>query len=634
MVLDHLAARCGSQAAQPCTPVLDLAESQIGQHSWQILSWVADQLTTTSWSRFGRLRLPRFTLGRIIAEGAVDTETRASTQRSVEELLRAAANPVRPAKNVGDLVGQLPQLLGIGGLTEAIGTVSTRVLVNRLTARLRFPTGMEFFGAALSDRSDGGFPALVELARLCDEAGPAGGDVRDRVLCEALLTDVAECYRHPLRPRNCLVLLDNVDDDGGRGRAFLAALATAKTSRYEQARRAGRPQPHDPLLVVVASGQIEPLKPLLLDGGVKPTHPDAWLRPDSTASRADWLATRTDARSWLYPVRLTDLDRDVVADVARTRVAGGGDWAGFVHSVTCGHPWGVRHMVEALADLRAARPAHRLGEQDLRGVLEAHVPSYQPVLGDLAMEALLPDDLRLLPVGQLYTAAAALDVVSAGRTELIGRATLQNDLTNRFWLVPGSTPTGPSVHPWLRRLLLRGLATSRNSRWVEVFAALRAGSADDPVAFAHYGVALGTFVEAVTLLRERFDLIDGSGALTADRWINEFDVIMSAPRPHPVSDEAERAPDAVTAHEHLLSKQLAEFDVPPDEHGVTILILATARWLRADPLCDPLLTLNPVLANGFRDLAVRCARGQLRFIEEADRYEHGGRPWPRHRDDG
>jgi hypothetical protein len=626
MVLDHLAARCASQPAQPCTPVLDLADLPIGQHSWQILSWVADQLTTMPWSRFGRLRLPWFTLGRIIAEGAVSTDDRESTERSVEELLRAAANPAPLTDKAGELVGKLPTLLGIGGLTALAGAMSTRLLTNRLTARLRFPAGAEFFGAALGDPSGGGFPALVELAGLRDRTAQADADTLDRVLCEALLADVAECYRRRPRSRNCLVLLDNVDDDGGRGRAFLAALAAARTSRYERARRAGLPQPHDPLLVVAASGQIEPLKPLLLDDDLSPAYPDAWLRPDGTASRADWWATRKDPRSWLYPVRLTDLDRDVVADVARTQAAGGGEWAGFVHSLTCGHPWGVRHVVAALADLRATRRGGRLGERELRAVLDAHLPSYQPVLGDLAMEALLSDDLRVLPTGQLYTAAAALDVVSAGRTELIGRATLQNDLTNRFWLVPGGTPDRPSVHPWLRRLLLRRLATSRGSRWVEVFTALRAGAADDPVAAAHYDLALGTFVQAVTLLRERFDRIDGSGLFTADRWIQEFDVITSAPRPHPVLDQADREPDAVTAHEHLLSKQLAEFAAPPDEHGVTILILATARWLWADPLCDPLLALNPVLGNGFRDLAVRCPWGQPRFIEEADRYEHGGRP--------
>jgi hypothetical protein len=175
--------------------------------------------------------------------------------------------------------------------------------------------------------------------------------------------------------------------------------------------------------------------------------------------------------------------------------------------------------------------------------------------------------------------------------------------------------------------LLRGLANTRGPKWAEVFAALRARSADDPVAAAHYDLALGVFTEAVTLLCERFDLIDGFGELSADQWITEFDTITSAPRQHVPPPDAAHEPDAVTAHEHLLSKQLATFDVTPYEHGGTILILATARWLWSDPLCDPLLTLNPILGNGFRDLALRCARGQLRFIEEADFYEHGGRPW-------
>jgi hypothetical protein len=633
MVLDHLAAKCRSQAAQPFTPVLDLAETLVGKHSWQILTWLAYQLTATSWPQFGRLSLPRFALGRIIAEGAVVTESPERTERAIEDLLREAANLDRAARNVGDLVGQLPQLLGIGGWAATIGKLSTWVITSRLTVRLRFHTGMAFYGAVLSNRSNGGFPALVELSRLRAETGQAGQDTLNRVLCEAFLADIAECYEHGFRPRNCLILLDNVDDDSGRGRAFLTALAAAKTSRAEQARRAGRPLAGDPLLAVVASGQVEPLKPLLLDAGVQPAQQETWLRRDSGACRADWLTTRTNRASWLYPVRLTDLHRDDIAELIRDQATGGTEWAGLVHSLTCGHPWGVHHVVAALTGLRGGS-ARRLGERELRGVLDAHVPTYDPVLGDVAMEALLPDDLRVLPPGQLHTAAAALDVVAAGRPELVGRATLQNDLANRFWLVPGSVPARPTLHPWLRRLLLRGLANTRGPKWAEVFTALRARPADDPVAAAHYDVALGVFTDAVALLRDRFNLIDGSGELSADQWITEFDTITSAPRQHVTSPGAGHELDAVTAHEDLLSKQLAAFEVPPDEHGVTILILATARQLWSDPLCDPLLTLNPILGNGFRDLARRCAWGQLRFIEEADFYEHGGRPWPRRTGNG
>ena len=427
-------------------------------------------------------------------------------------------------------------MLGIGHWT-----LGTRTLTKRLITRLRFHTGMTFYTDAI-----GGLAALVEKDH----------DTVHRVLCEAFLADMAECYQRG--SRNCLVLLDNVDDSG---RAFLTALAAAKTSR---------PSQDDPVLAVVASGQLDPLRPLLRASE---------LRPDSTASHADWLATRT---SWLYPVRLTDLARHDVAEVA-------GEWAGFVHSVTGGHPWGVQHVVAALAGLRGRT------ERDLRGALDAHVPTYDPVLGDVAIEALLPDNLRVLRPGQLAMAAAALEVGE-------GRAAL----TNHGWLLPDR----PTMHPWLRRLLLR-----RVPNWAEVFTTLRAG-AHDPVAAAHYDVALGVFTDAVTLLRARLDVVDD------DQWIAEFDTITSAPRPHVPSAAAAHEMDAVAAHEHLCSKQLAAFDVPLDEQGVTILALATARWLWSDPLCDPLLTLNPLLGNGFRELA----RGRQRLCDEADFYERGGRP--------
>jgi hypothetical protein len=43
-------------------------------------------------------------------------------------------------------------------------------------------------------------------------------------------------------------------------------------------------------------------------------------------------------------------------------------------------------------------------------------------------------------------------------------------------------------------------------------------------------------------------------------------------------------------------------------------------------LGDPLVTLNPIIGNGLRDLARRSPRGAARLIAEARLYEQGKRP--------
>src|SRR5947209_418339 len=71
-LLDHLAEHARLQDAQPSVPVLDL-ETEIMTAGWHVPAWLAFQLTACSWPRFGRLRFPRFTLGRIVLRGGVRT---------------------------------------------------------------------------------------------------------------------------------------------------------------------------------------------------------------------------------------------------------------------------------------------------------------------------------------------------------------------------------------------------------------------------------------------------------------------------------------------------------------------------------------------------------------------------------
>lgn len=134
-------------------------------------------------------------------------------------------------------------------------------------------------------------------------------------------------------------------------------------------------------------------------------------------------------------------------------------------------------------------------------------------------------------------------------------------------------------------------------------------------------MAGGHFRGAVSYLNTEFDRLD------ADRWIEAFGVITSAPRRND-------AVDVHTAHAALTGQLLAEVpelaDLPDtDPHGerwLTVAGMVVARWLWCDPLTDPTLRMNPMICNGFRDLARRSPRGGLRLVAEADFYDQDGRP--------
>jgi len=181
-----------------------------------------------------------------------------------------------------------------------------------------------------------------------------------------------------------------------------------------------------------------------------------------------------------------------------------------------------------------------------------------------------------------------------------------------------------------------------DSSWTITFDALHRVSTHSPVAAFHYQVAREQFARAVDWLTERFSQISSAGRAGANTWIADFNVITSAAREHIYhSDAAEWHAEILG---EILSKQVSvnqparhesataeRADDPTDMQLTaltrqTILDLAAARWIWADPLGDPMLTLNPILENGFRTLAPLCPPGQRRLIAEAEFYQRHGRP--------
>jgi hypothetical protein len=439
------------------------------------------------------------------------------------------------------------------------------------------------------------------------------------VLCEAFLADLSANYRHGFRPRNCLILLDNVDTTIGQ--AFLTALVNAKTNRAIE---------HDPLVVVVTSRRVDLPAPLLVAGGVSTDYLTLWaeMRTDTQMSFDDWTDLHSAwSKSWLYPVRLSDLSVESVHSIESDIFPNGAPHlASFVHRLTSGHPWGVTKVLEACGQLGAQDRV--LGEDELRSVLEVPCPGRSDPLGEVAAKVLLLDDLGRTP--DVIAWSAARDVVAAERS-LPTTAGLQAQVAARCWLVRQDNGTGakpaPALHAWLRRVLLHELARScaHEQSWPGVYEDLRHScdeSADGEQIGNryYYDIALERFSDAVRYLNTRF------GELDADAWVVEFNQITSAPHEH----TGKR--NALTEHGRIV-KALLEPGLPDDlpagdphgERWMTMVNMIVARWIWSDPLQDPKLTMSPIIANGYRDLARRSPLNQLNLVAEADRYARAER---------
>lgn len=616
-ILNHLAARCEGRAAQPFVPVLDLERFGLERRGWQVITELAYELASTKWPQFGRMEFPRFTLGRMIVDRSITTDSPEEAQADIEELLRKASKREDKPKRVTGLIDLLPELLGLPPWHSLAEYLGASLLRRRPVAKL-FRTGLEFYSAALQKPHNNGFSALVQLGRLEQEYTGNGQDTVTRVLCEALLADLTANYRHGFRPTNCLVLLDNVDT--AIGHAFLTALVNAKTNRANE---------HDPLVAVVTSRRVDLPAPLLVAGGVSTDYLTLWaeMRTDAQMSFDDWADLHSARpKSWLYPVRLSDLSEESVQSVESDIFPDGAPrLASFVHRLTSGHPWGVTKVLEACGQLGAQD--HVLGEDELRSVLEVLCPGDSDPLGEFAAKVLLLDDLGRTPDAIAWSAAR--DVVAAERS-LPATAGLQAQVAARCWLVRQDGTVAklpPALHYWIRRVLLHELARSRANEpsWSEVYEDLRHkydDSADGNYIGDryYYDIALERFSDAVRYLNVRFDELD------AEAWVVEFNQITSAPHEH-ISQR-----NALTEHGTIVKGLLAPGlpdDLPAsDPHGerwMTMVNMTVARWVWSDPLRDPKLTMSPIIANGYRDLARRSPLNQLNLVAEADRYARAER---------
>jgi hypothetical protein len=614
-ILNHLAEKSARQAAQPFARV-DL--TRLDDQGWgsRVIGELAFELSSGKWAQFGRLKFPRFAVGRMIVEGEVATDSPEDTQIAIEELLKKARNLDRTSSDVEALTGQLAQLLDLSTWLGLAGMLGARAIRSRPAVRLLFQTATKFYGEALQKPPNSGFAALVALGRLARNSDEESRSRLDLVLGEAFLADLAENYDHGFRPRNCLVLLDNAHSPIGQ--RALTAIAAAKANRAGEA---------DPLVVIVTSRDVRDPAQVLVRRGTRPDVLTRWIELP-TDDAAEHVVTRGPSSPPVVALRLADLTLENVADIENRYFPDNArPLAPFVHSLTRGHPWGVHKVFQACAALDAG--TRELSEQDLRRVLDTQCRGDSVALGELAGAFLLLDDLAR-DVDEVLVWAAARDVVVA-ESAFPGSAGLQTDVGELCWLVRPSAATGRAghgvLHPWLRRILLRRLASQDpRTPWNKTYLKLAAHSSLSstgtiPLDVRYCELATGVLAPAVADLNESFDVVD------AGSWITQFDEITSAPT---------RVPADGSVHEYYsrlvrgVGPKPPPGELPPsDQYGerwTTIAGLTVARWLWSDPLGDPAIAMGPRIVNGYRDLARRSPEGQPRLIVEAESYSRRLRP--------
>ncbi|MBI0377083.1 hypothetical protein JBE27_12580, partial [Streptomyces albiflaviniger] len=421
------------------------------------------------------------------------------------------------------------------------------------------------------------------------------------------LEDMRSNVRHSFMPRSYLLLLDNSHTEYGR--RFLDLLIRA---RHDDAVVAGADC--DPLTVVASSNRWLPRW--------GPATGDQWpwrLRGPDRASLADWREHRPGRDSddtWWYPLRLRDLNLDEVRIQIELELRHHPDLAPFtrlapfVHRLTGGLPRAVSLVLELLR--HSSVPVEDGAEQDrwLRTLPDRTPREGEDTrtLAEAALDHLLRDFDPARRVA-LEECAAARDLSIA--TRLLGSGdSLFGEVRGR-WLLHSPGAVTPALHPWLRRLLLWRLA-GRPDDWdaVQELLAEHFRSEGRPVQEMYHRLAAERIDEVTGYLVERFP------AVPAAQWISEFNTITAAPNRlgqagGPLELLADLAPDE-----------------PPEAVTTASVIreLITVRWVWSDPLADPGMRLNDMIADGFNQLSRLRRNDIVALFNEAERYRHWRHP--------
>jgi hypothetical protein len=565
-LVTHVQNRLASSVEMPYV-LIDCAASQ-QLTVWRLICEITNGLNK-KWTEFGRLRFPRTTLGRLAAEhGQLPIDQQEAKQRLLAALWVATKLP-QHAKTVDQIVVNVAEVMnaspGVGNLLRQVlrMVARSRVLVQRA-----YKIGLKYFG----DRQGGGddLSPLINLNKWYHSDDPRAA----HVLCRAFLDDLIDEYHRRSHGYNCTVLLDNCE--GQCAVNFLNLMTELRC-------------PIDPLLLIATSRlvpQVTGLDSLWSLPWERETNSLPRMPTTSEVDYKSWQGkgkSRKDPASWWYPVCLDDLSWTEVRDIVDYR------HVGFIYRLTRGHLWGTRRLAEILPVGDIDRP---FNHAELDDFLLREAPTY-----------LLEDLGKARPILVRWSAAQSIDTAR----QALGHGrhpNLDEEVVNRFWVVPGRRRHELRLHPWLRRMLLYELAMSAD--WKDTHKKLRqyCDKCKWSMEVAYHSLALDDPKPAVDYLLSALNTLD------ADHWINEFNEITSAPR------LLARGQKAAEQYETMIQERGDDILVN------VILSMVAARSIWSDPLGDPTYSLKDTIADGYARLAEMATAGSVEYRRKAKYYRN------------
>ncbi|MFD3808374.1 hypothetical protein ACFWSF_11960 [Streptomyces sp. NPDC058611] len=569
--------------------------------------------------RYGRSRFPLLSLGLLASDQELRMRNLAEGRRAVQRQLDQFQQD-NEARHGDYLAAFFEVGMGAVGMPEGASTAALALFQDALRRGRRsmpgllrgrpgsrLTTGAHWYGAHPVIRSGDPMEALVELNLWRHEGDENEQERLDLVLFSAFLEDLRRNTARNFMPRSYLLLLDNSHTEYGR--RFLDLLVRA---RHDETVVAGHAS--DPLTIVASSNRWLPRW--------GPASGDSWpwqLRGPDRASLTDWNThrpTRDSEDTWWYPLRLRDLNLDEVRIRIELQLGGHSDLAPltrltpFVHRLTGGLPRAVHQVLETLR--QSGPPPDSGPRQDrwLRALPDRplSIGESTATLADTALGHLLRD-FDETGRAALAECAAARDF-SVGTRLLSPGDALFGEVRSR-WLLSGPTAVVPVLHPWLRRLLLWRLAR-RPDAWDTAHELLAEHYRDEgrPVQEMYHELALGRTDAVAAHLTRRFTTVP------ALQWIAEFSAVTAAPNRLP----ADGGPLDLLAGLGPRADGRAGGRVMDVESVIHTLV--TTRWVWSDPLADPAMRLNDMIADGFTQLSQLRRNDIVALFNEAERHRH------------
>lgn len=615
-------ARFDFQRPEPAAPVATV----------EVLARLAFDLSQ-KWTARRPARFLRFTLGLIAVLTPLNTLTRDKAKGRLENEIDQAF-PGR--RGLDDWIRTLTDAATQANVLDPVLAQTINVVLPSLVRAIeRRP--LRHAGNWHTDmpQAEGAATALDALVTLNRQARAQPADMT-AWLTAAFLADVRESHLRMAAPdvhsscscdnpdgtrhlHNWVLLLDNLHCPGGH--EFVADLLAARERHLRQ-----HPGDHDALVVIASSGRWH----REWETGWLPP----WTPPNGQPERArvvprcrdadygHWAEIADPGRrpSPYYPVLLEPLDIDetttIVApndepaeidDKNRVRCA-------LIQRATGGLP----NAVDTLAVLLRGRELRQGSRNALHpATLGTGSESWRSRVKDLRLTWHLPN-IEVDDVISAAPFATAPWLVHADSANLPAKShvgQILTELRTALWVVApgqgGGTPDHAELHPWIARTLLAALAERATSAaepsYSAQFTALLNDPATqaDPVRTAYCQLALGRIADVVDYFEDNFQ------GLPHQRWIDQLELVTSAPDDQPLDRDCD------DIYDELVAKDVDATGADRTPVRNTVARLVAARWLAANPFTTPAATLRDTVVTSYEGLVRESHRADVAPLEAA-----------------